>query len=216
MLDALETPVQLRCVCICRLVYLCSWRQRHCGSRAQQPRGTGMAQQIGKPDRCDVYPLPLHAAAATQNEQKGLGGCGEGQTDVMTALIRPQSGALLWKLGQKPTSWKQSGFRGKIKRWEGTGADFSVSRVCYRHTLFRLIICLRATGHIYLDGGDKGRRGLNEFLEAIIDTSGQKSSCCQCEEQKSKSSEKKTGRVVLHSGQLFVYLTHPGSQALIV
>lgn len=72
-------------------------------------------------------------------------------TDVMRVLIRPQSGELLWEAGQKPTSWKQSSFQGKIKRREGTRADFRVSCVLYHHTLFRLIIFPRATGHIYVD-----------------------------------------------------------------
>lgn len=51
-----------------------------------------------QPDRCHVDPLAPHAAAATRNEQKGSGGRGEEQTDVMTVLIRPQSGELLWKV----------------------------------------------------------------------------------------------------------------------
>lgn len=63
-----------------------------------------MAQQIGY--QTDAMPIrsPTCGHCHTQNEQKGSGGCGEEQTDVMTVLIRPQSEELLWKAGQKPTS----------------------------------------------------------------------------------------------------------------
>lgn len=129
-----------------------------------------MAQQIGKQADAMSIRYPYMRPPPHRSSRRAREGvvrhsrCDDGvdKTTEWGAALEGWAKAHMLKAGRLPREKKKTG---------ETGADFSDSPLCYRHTLFRLIICLRATGHISLNGGDKEGRGLNEFLEAITDTS---------------------------------------------
>lgn len=139
-----------------------------------------------QPDRCDVYPLPSTCGRCHTERAKRLGRVWRGTNRCDDGVDKTAEwGAALeaWAKAHKLKAERLP--RENKKNREGTGTDFSVSPVCYRHTLFRLIICLRATGYIYLDGGDKERSS----WKLSLTTSGQKSFGCHCEEKVKKEGE---------------------------